>query len=158
DAALPQVVGPAVALPARVSRPVQRPEHLGGQAADVLHDVDLARLGPADLVDVGPEHPECGPQAGALRDLDARLEAAVGRLETILGQQAGRGVLAGPAIAREGAVGLVDRDLQVALAIGEDVARATGVVLQLVVAPAGNPIDGAVARLLAPEAGVERGA
>src|SRR4051794_2398427 len=46
-------------------------------AADVLHDVDLASLWPADDVDVRSEHPERGPHALTARDLDACFELAI---------------------------------------------------------------------------------
>src|SRR5690606_32557284 len=121
-----------------------------------FHDVDLAGLRPADAVDVRAQAPEGRPQTGAARHLDARFDTAVGDLELVLGQQAGRRVLAWAVVTGQRPVGLLDGDRQVAVAVGGGVLGAVGVIFQLVVAPAGDAVDGAVADLVAPGALVGR--
>ncbi len=149
-----QVDDLAVARPAGVPGAMQGAEHLVGRSPHVLHDVDLARLRPADPVDVGAEHPERGPQAGARRHLDAGLDPAVGHLEPVLGHQPRRGVLARAVGALQRSVGGLGGDHQVALAVGGGVGAALGVVLKLVVAPARDAVGGAVADLVGPAARV----
>jgi hypothetical protein len=72
-------------------RAVDRAVDGGGLFADVLHDVDFAALGPADRIDVVAEHPERGPDALAVRDFDAGLEAAESlRVEPLRFEASGR--------------------------------------------------------------------
>src|SRR2546423_15008887 len=85
-------VRPADAARARVSRPVHGAVHDRRLAADVLHDIDLARLRPTDSVDVVAEHPERRPQTLPARNTDARLEAAVRLGEEPFGLDPRRGV------------------------------------------------------------------
>src|ERR1051326_8178552 len=66
--------------------------------ADVFHDVDLAAVGPADLVDVFAEHPERRPDSLPARNLDAGFETSIGLSEFALRFEAGRGVIARDAI------------------------------------------------------------
>ena len=61
-----QIVDAAEALAAGVAGTVDRAKDLVG-LADVLHDVDLARLRPAGAVDVGAQAPEGRPQAAPRR-------------------------------------------------------------------------------------------
>ncbi len=120
------------------------------EAADVLHEVDLAGLWPTHPVDVRAQTPECGPEAcRAVWHLDARLDATVGELRLELGQQPGRGVVALAVVAHL-ALCLPGGDDEVARTIGGSVLRAVRVVLQFAVAPAGDAVDGAVADLVAP--------
>ena len=112
--------------------------------------------GQFDTVDVRAQAPEGRPQASAARHFDARFDTAVGDLELVLRQQACRGVLARAVVAGERPVGFLDGDRQVALPIGGGVLGAVGVILQLVVAPAGDAVDGAVADLVAPGALIGR--
>ena len=105
-----------------------------------------------------PSIQNAGHSPAPTRHLDARLDPAVGDLEPVLGQQPRRGVLARAVVALQRSVGRLGGDHQVALAVGGGVVRAGGVVLQLVVAPAGDAVDGAVADLVAPDARVRRGA
>jgi hypothetical protein len=85
----------------RIARAVERPEQLCGIPSDVLHDVDLARGRPADIVDVRPEHPERRPQAGAGRDPKAGFHPSERELEPVGGQETGRRVAALPVPAVE---------------------------------------------------------
>src|SRR5690349_8798601 len=62
--------------------------------ADILHDVDLAAVGPVNGIDVVAQQPECRPDALAIRDLDSGFETAIGLAELVLGEQSGRGVVA----------------------------------------------------------------
>jgi len=106
----------------------------GGFAADVLHDVDFAALGPADAVNIFAEEPEGGPDSLPFGDLDAGLEAAIGLSEAGLGFEAGGGVGARDAIGT-GEVFLASGDHQVA-APDLGVARACGVGFEFLIAPA----------------------
>src|SRR5207244_4541732 len=65
------------ALRTRVAGAMHRAVYPAGLLANVLHDVDLAARGPADLVAVVAQHPEGGPQALPARDLNPSLHAAV---------------------------------------------------------------------------------
>src|SRR5689334_8210702 len=60
--------------------------------ADVLHNVDLAAVGPMNSIDVITQHPECRPDALAKRNLDSCFEAAIGLAELVLREHSGRGV------------------------------------------------------------------
>ncbi len=82
-----EVVRTAERSAARISGAVDRAEDLVGHAAHEFHDVDLARLRPADVGDVGAQAPERGPEAGARGHLDARLDAPVGEFGFVLGNQ-----------------------------------------------------------------------
>src|SRR6266852_6108552 len=73
---------------------VKRAMHGAGLLADVLHDVDLAALGPSDGRDVVPQHPESGPHSLACGNLDARFKAAVGLAEESLCLKPGGSVAA----------------------------------------------------------------
>src|SRR5262249_27308850 len=108
--------------------------HGRGLEADVLHDVDLTGVRPADLPDVGAQHPERGPHALPARDLHPGLDVPVLGAELVRGVHPRRGVLAGavPALV-VGGVLLLGRDDQVALAVQGRVVGARGVVLPFVV-------------------------
>src|SRR5205823_6937832 len=87
-----QVVGAADAVGTRVVGAGRRAVHPARLLPDVLHDVDLAAAGPADLRDVVAQHPERGPQPLPPRDLNARLDPAVAPRPQALGLEARRGV------------------------------------------------------------------
>src|SRR5579864_6741536 len=72
-----QAVGRADAFVTGISRAVNCAVYHCRLLADVLHDVDLTALGPADFADVISEHPECRPDPLPLRDLDAGFEASI---------------------------------------------------------------------------------
>jgi hypothetical protein len=112
---------------------VQCAEQLVGLTTDDLHDVDLAVGRPV----AAAEHPEGGPQAGTVGHLDPRLDPSVLLGELPRGLDAAGGELAGavPAVVVPAAA-LTGGDDQMALPVHGDVARAVGVVLQLLVAPA----------------------
>lgn len=102
-------------------------------AADVLHDVDLAGVGPPAA---GAEHPEGRPDALTARDLDPGLESPVRLGEGRRRQQPCRRVLAAPVVALVvGGVVPAGGDDEVALPVVDGVAGAVRVVLPLVVAP-----------------------
>ncbi len=81
-----------------IPRPVDGPDHEVGLTSDVLHDVDLADVGPAVchvvgvLVEARAEHPERRPRADSLRHLDARFDPAVLELAQPLGLEPSRRV------------------------------------------------------------------
>ena len=143
---------------ARVARAVDGAVHRGGLAPDVLHDVQLAGLRPADLADVRAQGPEGRPQSLAKRDLETGFNPPVGKLGLVPRDESRRGILARPIVADERTIGFLGRDHQVALAIGGRVLGAAGIVLQLGVAPAGVGIDRAVADLVRPVGRVGGGA
>src|SRR3990172_8947389 len=120
------------ALGTRVAGTVHGAVHQGGFPADVLHDVDLAALGPADFVAVVAQHPEGGPQSLPARDLNPCLHAGVSPRSQPLGLQPGRRVLAIPRPLLPG------HDNEVAV-FDTRVFGAVGVELQLGVAPAVAP-------------------
>ena len=131
--------------------PVQRRLGEGFRVArEHLRDVDLAARGPRAVVGGRRQHPEGRPQAPAGGGLDAGLDAPVGDVELAVRGDPRRRVLAavGGGLAARG-------DDQVAAGDG-DVVRL--VALQFVVAPAGNALRGAVARLDVPLGGVEAAA
>ena len=115
---------------------------------DRFHDVDLPRGGPAAVGVFLWQQPERGPKALAGRQADARLDAAVAQREAAPGVDPRRGEL--KAVLRLAPGG----DDQVAVfdagAIGQ-------IPLQLVVAPAGNPIFAAVAGFKKPSGRVKPG-
>ena len=78
---------------ARVPGTVHRPVHAARLPADVLHDVDFAARGPADLLAATPEHPERGPHTLPARDTNPCLDAAVLPRCQALGLEASRRVL-----------------------------------------------------------------
>src|SRR5437016_9948661 len=65
---------------------------------DVLHDVDLAAIGPVRSVDVVTQHPKCRPNTLAVGNLNPRLKPSVGLAELILSKQSCRSVVATYAI------------------------------------------------------------
>src|SRR5260221_7493400 len=67
---------------------MQRAVNGGWFTSDVLDDVDFSAFRPADVFDVGAEHPERRPQSLAVRDLDARFKSAVRRREAVQGFEA----------------------------------------------------------------------
>src|SRR3954471_20754796 len=69
--------GRADTLVAAVFGTMNSAVHEGRFLADILHDVDLATLGPADFGDVVSEHPERGPNSLAAGNLDVGLEASI---------------------------------------------------------------------------------
>jgi hypothetical protein len=79
-------------------RAVDGAVNCGRLFTDVLHDVDLAALGPADRVDIIAEHPEGGPDALAFGDFDARLETSESLGEEALRFQARGCVFAGDVV------------------------------------------------------------
>ena len=62
-----QVIGVTERLPARVAGAVERTKDLVRDAADIFHDVNLARLWPVNLANVGAECPESRPEAAFAR-------------------------------------------------------------------------------------------
>src|SRR5690606_39104077 len=95
-------------------------------AADVLHDVDLAGLGPAYRLQVRAEHPEGGPDSLTGGQLQPCLDPPVGDLQAIARDQAGRGVGAGTIPADEVSSLRIDaagRDRQIPFAVGRRVLR-----------------------------------
>jgi len=67
---------------------VERAKNFVATAAvkiDRFHDVDLARGGPGAVGRILRQHPECGPQALACRQLDTRFDPPVFDREAILG-------------------------------------------------------------------------
>src|ERR1051326_6720749 len=129
-----QAEGISNAFVTRVARTVNSAMNGGRLFADIFHDVDLAAGGPARLVDVIAEHPECGPDSLTARDLDAGLETAVVLRELALGFEAGGGVVARHAV-WAGVFFLNGFDDQVAI-MQRGVLGADGVVLEFVIAPA----------------------
>src|SRR5690606_24550171 len=89
---LRMLVGAADAVRSRVSGTVHRAVHEVRLAADVLHDVDLARVRPVRLREPGPQHPERRPDALTARDLDAGFDAAVLQLDLVVRDESRRGV------------------------------------------------------------------
>ena len=69
--------------------PMGRPMTTSRCIAHDLHDVDFARPRV-----VFPQHPECGPDALTGRQVNPRLELAVGLAEFVAGHHPGRGVVA----------------------------------------------------------------
>src|ERR1035438_10161075 len=63
--------------------------------ADVLHDVDLAAVGPTDSVDVRTHRPESRPDARPVRELDAGFDLAISGGELTFGLETARGVVTG---------------------------------------------------------------
>ena len=138
---------------AGVARPVDGAEHVVRELADVFHDVDLARLRPADFVDIRAQHPEGGPEAGgAGRNQGAGLDAAIFEFVLLGRDQAGGGVVAGavPALAGVASGGLLQREDEVAGAIVAGVGRIVAVELGFAVAPAGDAVHRAIADLVRP--------
>ena len=149
-----EVVRVAEGITARVSGTVNGAEDLVRHTAHEFHDVDLARLRPADVTDVGAQAPERGPGSGARRHLDARLDAPIGEFGLVLGNQSRGGELTRSVVARQRTVRLSRRDRKLAFAVGRGVLCIVGVVLELAVAPAGNSVRRAVADLVSPVARV----
>src|SRR5678816_636011 len=76
-----------------VSGSVDRAGHRGRLLSEMLHDVDLTTLGPADTIDVGAQRPECRPYSPPGRHLQASFEHAVPEGVPVLGADSGRGVV-----------------------------------------------------------------
>src|SRR6266481_2212033 len=106
----------------------------GGFLADIFHDVDLAALGPAHGRDVLAEHPQRGPHSLPCRDFDSCLEAAISLREEALRFEACGRVSARHAVGA-GVVLFLRRDYQIPF-FSIRVLKATGVVLELLIAPA----------------------
>src|SRR6266576_761865 len=128
-----QAVGRADAFVTGISRAMNCAVYRCWLLADVLHDVDLAALRPADFADVIAEHPECRPDPLSLGDLDAGFEAPI-----LLGEFA-QGFLARGSVVSRHSVGagvflLQHFDLQIDAQM-EGALAASGVVLHLLVAP-----------------------
>jgi hypothetical protein len=151
-----QVGRAAVAVGTRVARSVERPVQAIRLPAEVLHDVDLAAIRPADRADVGAQHPEGGPQPSTGRDLDPRLDPAVRQLESALRQESSGRVLARPVVALEAGFRRAGGDHEIAGTVGCRVGRVVRIELELVVAPAGDALLGAVAEGVPPVIGVRR--
>ena len=132
--------------------------HDAGRGPDQLHDVDFAAGWPADRWVVGAEHPDGRPDALALGQDGADVDAPVLEFLQSDGLHAGRGVL-GTAVPCD--------DEEIApVHIG--VLAAVGVVLQLLVAPAAGTevvgpvgeVDGLAVEFIGPHeglAGITRG-
>src|ERR1019366_4473244 len=106
---------------------------------DVLHDVDLAAGRPADRINVGAQHPECGPDSLASREFDARLHATVSPGPFAFSQHPGRSII----LAAVALLAGLDNQLT---AYDARVIRAGGVIFELLIAPA----TGAVTDIVAP--------
>ncbi len=98
--------------------------------ADVLHDVNLAAVGPSGTRIIRAEHPECGPDALAFGDLHARLDATVGPRLLAQRLDASRGVVVGAVSFFLGG------DDEIAVAVHGRVVGRVGVVFELAVAKA----------------------
>ena len=95
---------PGDGVAAGVARPVEGAMQDARLLATVLHDVDLAAVRPAHLLEVGPQQPERRPDPLPHRELDARLEPAARLLEEALRVDAARRVVAGPRYSSSSAV------------------------------------------------------
>src|SRR5581483_6524677 len=93
-----------------------------------LHDVDLAALRPAHGIDIRAKHPERRPDPFAIRQLDARFDAAASKRKESLGLDASGSVIAARILQRA--------NDQMAFAVLEDVLSGVGVRLDLAVAAA----------------------
>ena len=152
-----QSVGRFDAGAADVSGAMDRAVNRSRLLTDVFHDVDFAARGPADFVDVIAEHPEGGPHALAVRNLDACFEASIGLGEFAQGLKSGRGVVSCDAL-RTSVIFRQRRDHQVPLS-NRHIRVAIGVVLEFLVAPALAPgfknpfgaIDGGSIEFVAPD-------
>src|SRR5580693_7603654 len=105
-----------------------------GFLADILHDVDLAALGPTHGGYVFAEHPERWPNPLSFRNLDSRLEAAIRLREEALRFDARGRVIARHSVG-SGVVLLFRCDYQIPF-LDVRVLWTVGVVLQLTIAPA----------------------
>src|SRR3979490_3181038 len=65
----------------RIAGTVKGAVDRGRFAADVFQDIDLPTVRPANLLDLVAKHPERRPQSLTVRNLDARLDAAIGHFE-----------------------------------------------------------------------------
>src|SRR5215208_3255980 len=81
-----------------VSGSVDRAGRRGRLLPQILHDVDLAALGPAGTIDVGAQRPECRPYSPPDRHLQASFEQAVPEGVPVLGADSGRGVAPGDGV------------------------------------------------------------
>src|SRR5205823_9637640 len=79
---------------ARVARSVKSSMNDRWFLADVLHDVDLAAVGPAGRPNIVTQHPKCRPDPLAIRNLNSRLETSVGLAELVPGEQSCRSIVA----------------------------------------------------------------
>src|ERR1017187_5913650 len=82
----------AVGLMFAIHGIMQGAMNAGGFFADKFHDVNLAAARPADLRPILAEHPDGGPDAFALGDFGARLNASVLPTRLAASGQAGSGV------------------------------------------------------------------
>src|SRR5918994_7276130 len=79
--------------PTAVSGSVDRAGRRRRLLPQILHDVDLTTLGPADPIDVGTQRPECRPYSLPDRHLQASFDQAVPEGVPALGADSGRGVV-----------------------------------------------------------------
>ena len=135
-----------------VDVPVERRRFL----ADVLHDVDLAVVGPPNGPVVVAHHPERRPDSLSLRDLDSRFDLSVLRIELVFRGElrGGVGAWAVPAGVAQSVV--LRGDGQVAVAGQCRVLPGIGVVLQFVVTPAWGAVVSEAADVVPPLARIGR--
>src|SRR6185503_15526368 len=109
----------------------------GWLAANVLHDVDLARLRPSNGVDVVAEHPECGPDSLSAGNFYSRLESSICLSEFSRGLETRRRVATRsvPALAICVRRFLESRDDKIPASIERNVFSARSIVLAFLVAP-----------------------
>src|SRR5712691_2538137 len=124
----------------RQNRPMQGSVVEFRLAAVVLHYVELARLRPPDLKDVGTNNPERRPHPQASRNLGTDLESSIGLAEVVARVEPSRRyyAVAIPALIPTGIL-VARHDDQVALTVKGGIGCATGVVLELAVTPARSP-------------------
>src|SRR5215208_2126869 len=77
---------------------VDRAGRRGRLLPQILRDVDLAALGPAHLIDVIAQRPECRPQSPSDGHPQPSFEGAVPEGVAVLGADSGRGVIPGDGV------------------------------------------------------------
>src|SRR5262245_57979979 len=103
-------------------------------SADVLHDVDLATVGPMNRVDIFTQHPKCRPDTLAKGNLDSRFEPTVLLTELLFGEQPGRSIVPRYLVGTSESFFHYCDNQRAILDVGVD--STTGVSLEFVVAPA----------------------
>src|SRR5260370_2353692 len=102
--------------------------------ADIFHNVNLAAQGPSHRADIVTQHPESRPQTLAVGDFDSSFKAPIGLPKRSLRFQPCRSVITRNTIgSRKGFVKRLDNQIAV---LQSYILHATGVGLQLIVAPA----------------------
>src|ERR1041385_2474212 len=89
-----QGVSGANAFPTRVAWAMKRSVDHRWFPADILHDVDLAAVGPMCCIDVIAQQPKCRPDTLAKRNPDSCFETAVGLAELVFREHSGRVLVA----------------------------------------------------------------